>query len=624
MSNIIPVLPSSPPPLDSCTQHSWEDDDDFEAFTGAPDSPVRMPGHPSTSIPGATTQLPPDATKIQFAEDTGDDDFADWVASAPHDTDAGGGASVANVGDEIQATVPDYERQTSTLGEEGGDGPQSSQAAVAEEPDFSLSLPDASCFVDNSALQDAAEAVTIEPTEVGSVYASALTERTAEVTTEQPGGDFDQPTLQSSVADSQCEGCYDDSNGDDYGDFAAFGKNGSLPKPTTSDAADWQPDAVVDNGDFADFSAFGGVPSIESAGQCDFVTTAQSDPETTAKHDSEIGTPCNPETTHGILRDLTSQGETETIPGGASEAVISTEPLGCYRDDDDDDFAEFQESSAPVVTIDDVVASVESTLKVAEVTIGEDLQQHLEKVIEGLFLVANDLDIPEADLEPLRLQQCVVCDATDKPASDLPGAAIWSQVQKTDGTAALSYQWLESGNNRNLLKSLRIDTRNIIPKKPLVPLFATGIGLLEPMKPSDPRCEPPPVTKPSAQECIPAVEFDWGSSGLTNPLSSTVDSNLLDLSFFAREAEFSSSSGSKKGIVIGLEDQMLKEGSTGMLAGQPLQQLLAGSTPTLTANTRKSERSNLSPEASAILDGLPNLSFMRSKVLMFPVKNGNI
>ena len=46
MSNLIPIVSSSPPPMDDSGGFDgvWDDDDDFGTFTGANDSVLSTPG----------------------------------------------------------------------------------------------------------------------------------------------------------------------------------------------------------------------------------------------------------------------------------------------------------------------------------------------------------------------------------------------------------------------------------------------------------------------------------------------------------------------------------------------------------------------------------------------------
>uniref|UniRef100_A0A3Q2PII9 Aftiphilin clathrin-binding box domain-containing protein n=1 Tax=Fundulus heteroclitus TaxID=8078 RepID=A0A3Q2PII9_FUNHE len=140
---------------------------------------------------------------------------------------------------------------------------------------------------------------------------------------------------------------------------------------------------------------------------------------------------------------------------------------------------------------------------------------------------------------------------------------------------------------------------------------AAGLGMLEPTKePVKPVSAaemiasiaqtPPAAAEKSscpsdpAQEALPPVQFDWSSSGLTNPLDG-VDPELFELTTAKLD---SSGAGSR------VADAFARLMST------------MEKTSTSTRKPRKDE--NLSEEASKVIASLPDLSFMQAKVLMFP------
>uniref|UniRef100_A0A8C2HGJ8 Aftiphilin clathrin-binding box domain-containing protein n=1 Tax=Cyprinus carpio TaxID=7962 RepID=A0A8C2HGJ8_CYPCA len=99
----------------------------------------------------------------------------------------------------------------------------------------------------------------------------------------------------------------------------------------------------------------------------------------------------------------------------------------------------------------------------------------------------------------------------------------------------------------------------------------------------------PPDT---AQESLPPVQFDWSSSGLTNPLDG-VDPELYELT----QAKLDVSGGSSR--VVDAFARLM-------------------STVEKTSTSTRSKEENLSEEALRVISGLPDLSFMQAKVLMFP------
>ena len=95
-----------------------------------------------------------------------------------------------------------------------------------------------------------------------------------------------------------------------------------------------------------------------------------------------------------------------------------------------------------------------------------------------------------------------------------------------------------------------------------MPVFASGLGLLEPIKSSSTSQTLQPNNNNKnfqAQEShltssqikvstnIPEVSFDWNSSGLTNPLEENqLNCNLFDFDFFVTNSFDSSSSAPVK------------------------------------------------------------------------------
>ncbi|XP_077521174.1 aftiphilin isoform X5 [Amblyomma americanum] len=167
---------------------------------------------------------------------------------------------------------------------------------------------------------------------------------------------------------------------------------------------------------------------------------------------------------------------------------------------------------------------------------------------------------------------------------------LWEQLQDLDRAPSLKFSWNGSLSCQHLLQSLSIDSRNIAGTE---------------------------------STAIPPAQFDWTSSGLVNPLEQPAASTLLDLEFLSSLSSAAVSSGSPP--TSSLEKEFLELGvsATTATAAPPssapskLQELLRNNVSTLSSTRRRP--SLLSSEAQAILDRLPDLSFMQARVLMFPV-----
>ncbi|XP_038074556.1 aftiphilin-like isoform X2 [Patiria miniata] len=219
---------------------------------------------------------------------------------------------------------------------------------------------------------------------------------------------------------------------------------------------------------------------------------------------------------------------------------------------------------------------------------------------------------------------------------------VWNCLRDLERTNALGYQWAKSGNSKQLLGSLGVDSRNILAsKKTGMPIFAPNLGMLMPSKPGEkqerpassgsglveesPEGEPGSTPAGTPQDAVPKVEFDWSNSGLTNPL----DANGLNLDIFSKEGSTSANhyvSKSKHKSAPPLDPEILKLEKSGPpqpLPAQknhkPLDDILKSSATSM-VRQRSQRDAGLSSEANRVLDGLPSLSFMHAKVLMFPMR----
>ncbi|XP_064483676.1 aftiphilin-like isoform X1 [Ornithodoros turicata] len=194
---------------------------------------------------------------------------------------------------------------------------------------------------------------------------------------------------------------------------------------------------------------------------------------------------------------------------------------------------------------------------------------------------------------------------------------LWEDLQDLDHAPSLRHQWGTSLSCQYLLRSLNIDSRNIL-RNPSVPLFAMHLGMLEPQRGDSAAggtCIDCPPSPPSHQESIPPAQFDWRSSGLENPLEQPSSSSLLDLEFLSSL----SPSASTPLRTSSLEEEFLSDSPVtvnGPKLPPQLQQLLESKASNMSTMGRPTE---LSTEARRLLDQLPDLSFMRATVLMFPV-----
>ncbi|KAK2160268.1 hypothetical protein LSH36_137g06062 [Paralvinella palmiformis] len=320
---------------------------------------------------------------------------------------------------------------------------------------------------------------------------------------------------------------------------------------------------------------------------------------------------------------------------------------------DDDDFGDFED--VPTDNFQTFVSSMTNILQ----NIGNINQ--LKKIVGNVFN-NNTLGSDECmDIDVLvRYMEKMKQKPPRKDDNEATNVCVWNNLKDISNTAALKYTWNNSVNRQKLLQACAIDTRNILlgHKKPSVPIFyqqtvlEPSRGPVEPNKPptptvSTPECRTPdPSTSQAISQAtvvsmtpssvvsgagtpqdIPPAEFDWSSSGLTNPLDES--SNIhLDLDFFIRKDSNTGQSPVPSSKALKQEQEILQALETSS-SGKPeppktlqtIETLLAGLKFTPTAPPSISKKvETVSREARRILDTLPDLSFMNASVLMFPLK----
>ncbi|KAK9540751.1 hypothetical protein VZT92_003181 [Zoarces viviparus] len=313
-------------------------------------------------------------------------------------------------------------------------------------------------------------------------------------------------------------------------------------------------------------------------------------------------------------------------------------------EDEEDEEEEWHESELPAVSEETGRTERQSA----------SLSSRLEKLFQGSFpqTVAPSVEDQVASLRVLlgppedRPQPGAEEEETSPPCNRSARGCVWTQLQDIHEALGLRYQWGGSYCNKALLCCLGIDTRNILftgqKKQPvIVPMYAASLGMLEPTKePVKPvsaaemiasiaQAPPPAAPETSScpsdtvqQEVLPPVQFDWSSSGLTNPLDASGGSSLLNLDFFGPvEDSGSSSSPSIPGVdpeLYELTTAKLDSSSSGSRVADAFARLMSTMEKTSTSTRKPRKEENLSDEAAKVIAGLPDLSFMQAKVLMFP------
>ncbi|XP_051560061.1 aftiphilin a isoform X2 [Myxocyprinus asiaticus] len=466
-------------------------------------------------------------------------------------------------------------------------------------------------------------------------------------------------------------------------EFGDFSTTGSVPSPPlqeeTATPADHSQLAEDDDEDFGDFGDFGDASSFGTTGFADFdqqgAKTQVAQPESApippeVTEDEEFG---DFDTSREPSKTGSAGGEGTTFadfPGSDSFADFSSVQVGDADDnggwqafsepdqsqDGGDSWAKFgQEHAACTEKIGDdwhesqtVAAPSTSSAVERKSCTTATLVSRLEKIFQATFqlVVAPQVE-DEVHMLNTFLKPPDRSEQEEDGRETASGALrdVWQQLQDVNNAYGLRYQWGGSHTNKALLCSLGIDTRNILftghKKQPLiVPVYAASLGMLEPTKePVKPvsaaemiasiaqspsiatelnTC-PPDTT----QEPLPPVQFDWSSSGLTNPLDASGGSSLLNLDFFGPVDE--SPSGTATSIpgvdpeLYELTQAKLDVGGGSSRIVDAFARLMSTVEKTSTS-TRKpvQKQENLSEEAQRVIAGLPDLSFMQAKVLMFP------
>ncbi|XP_062065515.1 aftiphilin isoform X1 [Lepus europaeus] len=272
--------------------------------------------------------------------------------------------------------------------------------------------------------------------------------------------------------------------------------------------------------------------------------------------------------------------------------------------------------SAPLAASKGTVAR--GHLQESATSVQTALLNRLERIFEACF---PSIFVPDAEEEVISLKHLLETSTLlGKTREALAESGelldVWTELQDIHDAHGLRYQWGGSHSNKKLLCSLGIDTRNILftgnKKQPvIVPMYAAGLGMLEPTKePLKPLSAAEKIasigqtttmspemntcTSDQFQESLPPVQFDWSSSGLTNPLDG-VDPELFELTTSKLEIATSS---------LKVTDAFAR---------------LMSTVEKTSTSTRKPKREeHLSEEAIQVIASLPDLTFMHAKVLMFP------
>ncbi|XP_049319808.1 aftiphilin isoform X2 [Astyanax mexicanus] len=285
-------------------------------------------------------------------------------------------------------------------------------------------------------------------------------------------------------------------------------------------------------------------------------------------------------------------------------------------------FGEEQPSSTAVATSGD-------NLQNDNVSIGTNCK--LQNLFQSSFF-PSEVTSEIKEVVPLQ----ALLDPQDNPESSShpvqgEAAAMWRHLLDTHSAHGLKVQWVGSRSNRILLDCLGI--RNILftgqKKRPLiVPMFASGLGMLEPTK--DP-VRPSPTSPAPQTPYSPGQDRSTLCTLVASSLSSREDAggvgSQLNLDFFGPVDDSSSDSDTDAPVLPGVDPELyvlttakLDSSNVGSNVAEAFNKLMetVEKTSTVTRKTEKMEDGAISEEAARVISLLPDMSFMRARVLMFP------
>ncbi|TKR60681.1 hypothetical protein L596_027893 [Steinernema carpocapsae] len=232
---------------------------------------------------------------------------------------------------------------------------------------------------------------------------------------------------------------------------------------------------------------------------------------------------------------------------------------------------------------------------------------------------------------------------------------LWKDIRIVEDALALKFQWKQSAANEVLLRILNMDVKKAEIKNSYFPAYAQHLagngGVLIPTQHSassstfpESNADGTRVTvdhgKPVTSLAVEPVNFNWSESGMVNPLTSssvTAASEMLDFDFLVANERKGTSDGKFVSAALqrDLDEFGLNSPSSDELNKIPATTLQSSSwnVDELLKKQRRSSpceltngklpqsrsRNELSLDAQALHDSLPDLDYMLSNVLMFPL-----
>uniref|UniRef100_A0A8R1E7N5 Uncharacterized protein n=1 Tax=Caenorhabditis japonica TaxID=281687 RepID=A0A8R1E7N5_CAEJA len=221
-------------------------------------------------------------------------------------------------------------------------------------------------------------------------------------------------------------------------------------------------------------------------------------------------------------------------------------------------------------------------------------------------------------------------------------AQLWLSLRVVEEAISLKFDWKNSEIRKNHFDAIKIKANDakkeirsaanmfntaslLLPTTPLQPSSSSTCTSSEDHHTSTQTSKtsssssPPSVESPS----IPAADFDWADSGLTNPMNrANASSAIIDVDFLSTNGKATSYTSPLQKDLEQFGLALSNGAGSGAMTdrGPNIFDTLMSSTSS-TAGRRSPYRSPevLSLDAQKLLEQLPDLQYLQSGVLMFPV-----
>ncbi|XP_053093587.1 aftiphilin isoform X1 [Pangasianodon hypophthalmus] len=317
------------------------------------------------------------------------------------------------------------------------------------------------------------------------------------------------------------------------------------------------------------------------------------------------------------------------LPPSDSFADFSSAPFGGLAGSTGESWAEFgqheeyEEQQESWAAFDEEQKSSTATAPSTDSLRSDNVLFGLSHKLQHLFESTFPSEMAPEDSDVLTLQTLL---EPQDHAEIRESVAMWRHLLDIHSAHGLKVQWVGSHSNRVMLDCLGI--YNILftgqNKQPvIVPMFAAGLGMLEPtkepVKPSSIFSASSPGQGRSAlctQQVVSSLSFEDDAPGGAV--------TQLNLDFFGPMEDCSSDSDTDTPMpgvdpeLYELTTAKLESSNTGSNVADAFTRLMETVEKNSTV-TRKPERDGeISQEAAHVISLLPNLSFMHARVLMFP------